>query len=334
MGSKQLLLMLDNVEHLVEAAPLVGELLGAAPGLTVVATSRIPLRLRAEREYAVPTLTLPRRKPPPTLEQMTQFEAVRLFIDRAQAVKSDFIVSNENAPAVAEICHRLDGLPLAIELAAARIRMLSPQAMLTRLEQRLPMLTGGARDAPARQQTLRNAIAWSYDLLGQEEQALFRRLAVFAGGASFEAVEAIANPDGGLDVFSGLERLVEHSLVRQAEGTEGEPRFTMLETIREYGLEQLEISGEALKTRRQHADLFLMLGEEAEPYLTGHEQQRWLERLDAEHDNIRLALAWTAEHDPETALRIAGALWRFWWYRGHPGEGRGILDRLFQHRRR
>jgi predicted ATPase/DNA-binding XRE family transcriptional regulator len=322
LAAKHLLVVLDNVEHLVAAAPLVGELLGAAPGLKVLATSRVPLRLRGEQEYAVPPLGLPRRKPPPTLEQMTQYEAVRLFIDRAQAVKSDFAVSNENAPAVAEICHRLDGLPLAIELAAARIRMLSPQAMLNRLEQRLPLLTGGARDAPERQQTLRNAIAWSYDLLEPEEQILFRRLAIFAGGATYEAIEAVANADGELDVFEGLEQLLEHSLVRQEEGFEDEPRFIMLETIREYGLEQLEANEEEEAVRHGHATFFLSLAERAEPGLYGPDDATWLARLDAEHDNLRSALGWTQNCEPEIALRLANALKSFWPRRGYLSEGR------------
>jgi predicted ATPase len=219
LAAKPVLLVLDNVEHLVAAAPLVGQLLGVAPKLKVLATSRVPLRLRAEREYPVPPLGLPRRQPPPTLEQLTQFEAVRLFIERAQAVKPDFAVDNANGPALAEICHRLDGLPLAIELAAARVRMFPPQALLARLEHRLPMLTSGARDAPERQRTLRNTIAWSYDLLVPEDQVLFRRLAVFAGGATFQAIEAVTNADGSRDVFGGLERLLEQSLLRQDVGS-------------------------------------------------------------------------------------------------------------------
>ena len=195
--AKTLLLVLDNFEHLVEAAPAVGNLLESAPGLKVLATSRMPLHLRAEHEYPVPPLGLPRRQPPPTAEQLSQYEAVRLFIERAQAVKPDFAIDNDNAPAVAEICWRLDGLPLAIELAAARVRLLSPQAMLARLEQRLPFLTGGARDAPERQRTLRDTIAWSYDLLQPEEQTLFRRLAVFVGGCTLEAAEAVSRTPTG-----------------------------------------------------------------------------------------------------------------------------------------
>jgi predicted ATPase/class 3 adenylate cyclase len=327
LAAKQLLLVLDNFEHLAAAGPAVGELLATAPELTVLATSRMPLRLRAEREYAVPPLGLPRRKPPPTLEQLSQYEAVRLFIERAQAVKADFTIDNETAPAVAEICWRLDGLPLAIELAAARIRMLPPQAMLTRLEQRLPMLMGGARDAPERQRTLRNTIAWSYDLLVPEDQVLFRRLAVFAGGATFEAIEAVVNPDGSRDVFGGLERLLEQSLLRQEVGLEGEPRFSMLETIREFGLEQLEASGKDEETRQQHAAFFLATAEEAAPALYGPQQRASLERLETEHDNIRAALGWALTGAPETAIGLVAALHWFWFYRGHLTEGRDWTER-------
>jgi predicted ATPase len=325
--AKQLLLLLDNVEHLAAAAPAVAELLGTSPGLKVLTTSRMPLRIRAEREYAVPPLGLPRRKPPPPPEQLSQFEAVRLFIERAQAVKVDFAIANETAPAVAEICWRLDGLPLAIELAAARVRMLPPQAMLARLEHRLPMLTGGARDAPERQRTLRNTIAWSYDLLEPEDQVLFRRFAVFAGGATFDAVDAAANGDGDLDVFGGLERLLEQSLLRQDVGPEGEPRFSLLETIREFGHEQLEAQGEAEDAQARHAEFFLTLAEAAAPALHGSTQRAWLERLETEHDNIRAALGWSLTHAPETALRIVAALFWFWYYRGHLTEGRDWIER-------
>jgi predicted ATPase/class 3 adenylate cyclase len=327
LAAKHLLLVLDNVEHLVAAAPHVGELLSTAPGLKVLTTSRLPLRLRAEREYAVPPLGLPRRKPPPPPEQLSQYEAVRLFIERAQAVRADFTIDNATAPAVAEICWRLDGLPLAIELAAARIRMLPPQAMLARLEHRLPILTGGARDAPERQRTLRNTIAWSYDLLVPEDQVLFRRLAVFAGGATFEAADAVVNPDGSLDVFGGLERLLEQSLLRQEVGPEGELRFSMLETIREYGLEQLEAAGESAEVRHRHAAFYLRLVERAEPELLGPGQPLWLDRLETEHDNLRAALSWTLDMDAETALRLAASLREFWFFRGHLSEGRAWLDR-------
>jgi predicted ATPase len=329
LATKQLLLVLDNMEHLVEGAPLVGELLTCSPELKVLVTSRLPLRLRAEREYPVPPLDLPRRTPPPLPEQLTQSTAVQLFIERAQAVNPDFMVDNENAPAVAEICHRLDGLPLAIELAAARVRMLSPQAMLPRLEKRLPLLTGGARDAPARHRTLRETIRWSHDLLSEEEQALFRRLAVFAGGATFEAVEAVANPAGDLDIFAGLERLVEQSLLRLIADQSGEPRFAMLETVREFGLEQLESAGEADATHIRHAKQMLMLFADSYTKLNGPQTAHWLECLGAEHDNLRTALAWSiTAGDGELSLLLAGNAGLFWYLSGHWSEGRDWLERV------
>ena len=223
--------------------------------------------MRAEHEYPVAPLGLPRRNPPPTLEQLTQSEAVRLFVGRAQAIKPDFTIDNENASAVAEICWRLDGLPLAIELAAARIRLLPPKAMLARLEQRLPLLTGGARDAPARQRTLRDAIAWSHDLLDPDDQTLFRRLAIFAGGCTLEAAETVGNHDGALDAIGGVERLCEQSLLRQGEESRGEPRFTMLETIREFALGQLVASGEEPAIRDAHVEAMTALADAAAPHL-------------------------------------------------------------------
>ena len=328
VAAKTVLLVPDNFEHLVEAAPAVWNLLGSAPRLKVLATSRMPLHLRAEHEYPVPPLGLPRRKPPPPLDQLTQFEAVRLFIGRAQAVKPDFAVNNDNAPAVAEICWRLDGLPLAIELAAARVRLLSPQAMLARLDQRVPFLTGGARDAPRRQRTLRDTIAWSYDLLQPEQQVLFRRLAVFVGGCTLEAAEAVTNPDRELDVFGGMERLCEHSLLRQDEGLGGEPRLAMLETVREYGLERLVTSGEADPARDRHADHFATLGDDIE-------REFWsrpgplLATLEAEADNLRAALGWAAGHGKaETGLRLGIAFGMLALQRGMPAEGRAWLRRV------
>ncbi len=237
-------------------------------------------------------------------------------------------MTNASAPAVAAICHRLDGLPLALELAAARIRMLPPEAMLRRLDHRLPLLTGGARDLPARQQTLRGAIAWSHELLESDEQALFRRLGVFAGGAMLDAIEAVAASDElGIDVFTGVESLVDHSLVRQTEAG-GEPRFGMLETLREYALEQLATTGDADEAHRRHAAYYLALTAMAAPQLTGPEQAHWLTRLETEHENLRAALDWTAVHDPDTALRMAANLWRFWYSRGHLSEGRVRLQQV------
>jgi predicted ATPase/class 3 adenylate cyclase len=329
LREKSALLLLDNFEQVTEASATVGQLLAAGPGARVLVTSRIPLHLRGEHEYAVPPLSLPDPKQLPPLEQLTQYEAVRLFIERAQAAKADFQVTNSNAPAVAEICHRLDGLPLAIELAAARVKILPPQAMLTRLQSRLKLLTGGARDLPARQQTLRNAIEWSYELLSEEEKLLFHRLSVYAGGRTLEAVEAVCNPHGELDVLEGVSSLVDKSLLRQVEGAAGdtgEPRFTMLETIHEYAQEKLEESGEAEEIGRRHAEFFLALAEEARSQLNGSEQGRWLSCLEAEHDNLRAALSRTlAQGEVELAGRLAGALWRFWNMRGHVREGRQWL---------
>jgi predicted ATPase/class 3 adenylate cyclase/Tfp pilus assembly protein PilF len=325
---KRLLLVLDNVEHLMEAAPAIGDLLVASPGLRVLATSRMPLRLRAEREYPVPPLGLPRRKPPPTLEQLSQYDAVRLFIERAQAVKPDFAVDNQTAPAVAEICHRLDGLPLAIELATARVRMLPPQAMLTRLEQRLPFLTGGARDAPERQRTLRNTIAWSYDLLPPAEQYVFRQLAVFAGGMTLEAAEAVANHDGHRDIFASMEQLVQQNLLRQDAATSLAPRYSMLETIREFGLEQLAVSSEEDAARARHATSILTLVRVAGAGMHGPQQHLWMDCLETELDNIRSALGWSLTQEPETALRLMAALCHeFWAFRGYISEGRDWIER-------
>lgn len=327
---RAILLVLDNFEQILPAAPLVSELLGASPGLKVLVTSRAPLQVRGEHEFAVPPLALPDRKRLPAAEIVAQYAAVALFVDRAAAIQPDFTVTDENAPVVAEICVRLDGLPLAIELAAARIRLLPPAAMLARLERRLPLLTGGARDLPARQQTLRGAIAWSYDLLDTGEQALFRRLAVCVGGCTLEAIAAIADPAGepGVDALDGVSSLVTHSLLRQQQGPGSEPRFGMLQTIQEYGLEQLQASGEAADTRRRHAQHYLAVAEEAGPRLQGPEQAAWLARLEAEHENLRATLAWsqTEDGDAELGLRVAAALLWFWNVRGESAEPLRWLD--------
>jgi predicted ATPase/class 3 adenylate cyclase len=245
LREKNLLLVLDNFEQVLEGASLVGELLGTCPKLKILATSRIPLRLYGEQEYPVPPLALPDPRVLPPVEVLTQYEAVRLFVERARAVKADFFVTNENAPAVAEICARLDGLPLAIELAATRIRILPPQKMLERLSNRLKLLKGGARDLPTRQQTLRGAIDWSHDLLEEDEKTLFGRLSVFSGGRTLEAIEEICDPEGDLDALEGVESLVEKSLLKQEEGPYGEWRFVMLETVQEYSREKLGESVEA-----------------------------------------------------------------------------------------
>src|SRR5215212_7998467 len=265
LDEKYILVVVDNFEQVLEAAPMVTELISTAPNVKILATSRIPLRLYGEHEYAVPPLGLPDPMQPPPVESLTQYEAVRLFVERAQAAKADFFVTNDNAPAVAEICHRLDGLPLAIELAAARIKVLSPQKMLARLSNRLKLLTGGARDLPERQRTLRSTIEWSYGLLEEGEKVLFAKLGVFAGGRTLEAIEAICDLEDDLpvDVLDGLASLVDESLLKQEEGVGGEPRFVMLETIHEYAREKLRESGEAKELRRLHAEFFLALAEEA-----------------------------------------------------------------------
>jgi predicted ATPase/class 3 adenylate cyclase len=321
LQDKQLLLLLDNFEQVINAAAYVAELLASCPMLKVIVTSRAALHLGGEREFAVPPLTVPDPKHLPELEVLTQYEAVALFIQRAQAVKSGFQVTNANAPAVAEICIRLDGLPLAIELAAARMKLLPPQALLARLGRRLQVLTGGARDAPARQQTLRQTIEWSYQLLHSEDQRLFERLSVFAGGCTLEAIEAVCT---ALDIGStagqildGVASLIDKSLLQQIEQDAGIPRLTMLETVREYALEALVASGGMKVIRQAHAQYYLTFAEEVEPKLGSVEQQRWLALLDQEYENVRAALQWSFEQGAfELTLRLGGALWRFLWIRG------------------
>jgi predicted ATPase/Tfp pilus assembly protein PilF len=329
LHERGMLLLLDNFEQVLEAAPAVTELVAVASGLKVLATSRTSLRLYGEHVFPVPPLSMPDLKRPPSLERLTQYEAVGLFVERAQAVKPDFKVTNESAPAVAEICVRLDGLPLAIELAAARVTMLPPRAMLQRLTSRLKLLTGGARDLPERQRTLRATIEWSFALLDEGEQLLFGRLAVFSGGRTLGAIEAICDAQGDLPVeaFDGISSLLDKSLLRQEEGPNGEPRFVMLETVHEFAREKLQGSGEAEEIRRMHAEYFLTLAEEAYPELKGANKLQWLERLEAEHDNMRAALSWAlGRKDVELALRLGGALWLFWSVRGYHSEGRRWLE--------
>jgi predicted ATPase len=330
LDEKHILLVVDNFEQVLEAAPMITEMLSGAPNLKVLATSRIPLRLYGEHEYSVPPLALPDPKRPPPVERLTHYEAVRLFVERAQAAKADFSVTNENAPAVAEICVRLDGLPLAIELAASRIKVLSPQKMLERLGNRLKLLTGGARDLPERQRTLRSTIEWSYGLLGEGEKTLFSRLSVFAGGRTLEAIEAICDAEDDLpvDVLDGLTSLVDENLLKQEEGVGREPRFVMLETIHEFAREKLQESDEGEDIRRLHAEYFLALAEEAESGVEGSQQPVWLERLEEEHDNMRAALSWSLGQgqDSELALRMGAALGEFWYLRGYFGEGRRWLE--------
>lgn len=329
LKDRQMLLVLDNFEHVVQAASTVSDLLAAAPRLKVLVTSRILLRISGERDYLVPPLRLPDPRELPALQNLTRYEAVQLFIERGRAVKSNFTLTNENASAVVDICSRLDGLPLAIELAAARVRLLSPQKMLTRLNSRLGFLTGGARDLPARQQTLRSTIDWSYNLLDMNEKTLFWRLVVFVGGCTLEAAEAVCELSTSLsagsgqivDVLSGLEGLIDNSLVREYE-IDGEPRFTMLETIREYSSERLAESGEEAPIRQRHAQFFLKLAEEIEPKLYGTEQAAWSNRLKVELDNLRTALRWSIDNEIKIGLQLAGALGRFWNVCGLHSEGR------------
>ena len=327
LKEKHLLIVLDNFEQVLEAAPLVGELVGTCPNLKVLATARAPLRLYGEREYPVPQLALPDPKILPPLEVLTQYEAIRLFVERATAVKPDFLVTNQSAPAVAEICVRLDGLPLAIELAAARVRLLTPDAMLNRLTNRLELLKGRARNLPVRQQTLRRTIDWSYELLEADEKTLFGRLSVFSGGCTLETIEGICNPERDIDPLEGVEALLENSLLRREEAMGQESRFVMLETVNEYSREKLEESAEAESMKRAHAEYFLSLAEEAEPELTGQDQVEWLGRLEAEHDNMRAALSWALKQgEVELALGLGGTLWSFWWRRGYHSEGRRWLE--------
>lgn len=329
LKDKEMLLVLDNFEQVTAAGPAASRLLVSATDLKMLVTSREMLHVSGEQEYPVPPLALPDFRHLPPLEALSQFESVALFIERSTAVNPSFEVTNDNAPAIAEITARLDGLPLAIELAAARTRLLTPQAILARMQSSLVLLTGGARDLPARQQTLRGAIEWSYDLLDEQERALFRRLSVFVGGWTLEEAERIANPASelGLDILDGISSLGDKSLIKQEETEQGEPRFMMLETIREYGLERLIDGAESTEMRRRHAEVLLELAEQAQPEFTGKDQIIWLDRIGREHENMRAALRYAIDEDlGEIALRLGSALWRYWHLRGHFTEGRQWLS--------
>ena len=331
LREKQLLLLLDNFEQVVSAAPVVAELLVAAPRLRVLVTSRTSLHLSGEHEFVVPPLALPdlRNLPPP--DRLLQYGAIRLFVARAQAAHSAFVMTAENATAIAAICQQVDGLPLAIELAAGRSKLFAPQALLSRLRNRLTLLVGGAQDLPLRQQTLRGTIAWSYDLLGQDEKALFRRLAVFVGGCTLEAAEAVCTAQGDLliDVLEAVAALVDKSLLRQETQADGQPRLLMLETIREYALERLATSGEAEAVQRQHAIFFLRFSEEAEPKIRGAEHFLWRTRLEVEHDNLRAALRWTLEsQEAEMGMQLAFSLVAFWRASNQDREGRNWCEQV------
>ena len=341
LAAKKVLIVLDNFEQVVEAGPLVADILRVAPGLKVIATSRAALRVSGEQEYPVPGLPVP---PDPGLlggyEQarlggagaidpatLSTYEAVRLFIARAVSVRPDFAVTNENAPAVAAICARLQGMPLAIELAAARIKLLSPAAIMARLEHQLNLLAAGARDLPARQQTLRGAIAWSYEILPEAERRLLDRLSVFAGGFDFEAAEAVAGPSDelGMDVLDGVTALADQSLIRSLDADP--PRFRMLDTIREFAAEMLAAAPDGQAIAERHTRWYLRLAEEAMPHLAGADQRAFLELLERDHDNIRAALDRSAATgDGPSTIRLAFAMWRFWQKRGHLNEARRRLE--------
>ena len=340
LGPRELLLILDNVEQLLPASALLQRLLDACPGLRILATSRVPLPVRGAQEYALAPLPLP----PPELqdpEAIGAYAAVALFLERARAIVPRLALTAATAPVLAELCRRLDGLPLAIELAAALVKLLPPQAMLDRLSEGAPtptgaldLLGGGAWDRPERQQTMRAALDWSHDLLEPDEQALFRALAVFAGGWDAEAAEAVARPPGEIvgDAPGIMAALVAKQLVRREAVTGGLGRFSMLETTRQYAAERLERGDEAGTAEARHAAYYLDLAERAEPELTGPDQARWLVRLEAEHGNLRVALGWAARRGgPEMGLRLAAALWRFWYTRGYLAEGRGWLEAALAH---
>ncbi len=343
LAEREVLLVLDNFEQVTDGGPVVAALLRAAPRLRVLATSRAPLRISGEHEYPVPGLPVPPDPgalsgydrvrltggPAIDLAQLATYEAVRLFIARAQAVRPDFSVTNDNAPAVAAICARLQGMPLAIELAAARVKILSPDAIMARLEHQLNLLAAGARDLPARQQTLRGAIAWSYDILAEPERLLLDRLSVFAGGFDIDAAEAVAGPAAelGIDILDGLMALVDQSLVRTAEGPS--PRFFLLETIREFAAEMLALRPDAAAIAERHTAWYLRLTQTTAPALSGPDQRRLLEALERDHDNIRAALdRSTQQGDAACAIGLAFATWRFWQKRGYLYEARRRLEAM------
>jgi predicted ATPase/transcriptional regulator with XRE-family HTH domain/Tfp pilus assembly protein PilF len=349
LRASRLLLVLDNFEQVLAAITLLSKLLAGCPDLRLLVTSRAALHLRGEYEVSVPPLPVPsvRRLLPPA--ELASVPSVALFLARAQAVAPDVRLTAASGPAIAEICRRLDGLPLALELAAARSKLLPPPALLARLASRLGLLIGGKRDGPARQQTLRAALAWSYDLLSEAEQHLFRWLAVFAGSWSLEAAEIVCARSGVDDVLGVLGALLDQSLVQRREGSVAEPRYSMLETVREYALEQSAACGDLAPARQAHAAYFSAFFEEAERGLVGPDQAHWLALLEREHDNVRAVLAWSLDEQPalradtsttpspalvpeprEVGMRLASAIWRFWHVHGHVTEGRVWLRRLLE----
>jgi len=342
LRGRNMLLVLDNLEHLLAAGPILAELLAAAPRLKMMVTSRALLHLNLEREYMVPPLAAPETIAQVSPGELARYEAVRLFVARARGVNANFALTDENARSVAEICVRLDGLPLAIELAAARVKVLSPRVILSRLDHRLKLLTGGAHDLPARQQTIRGAMEWSYELLSDGEKQLFRRLAVFAGGFTLEAAEGAVGGERSvavkenvaaeptIEVLDGITSLVDKSLLVAKPQSHGEVRFRMLEVVREYALDRLEVSGEAEQMQRHHAAYFLAFAEEAEPHLHGPQPAEWLKRLEEEHDNIRAALRWSLAHDAGVAARLGAAIRYFWVFQGHLAEGLAVSQEILR----
>jgi predicted ATPase/transcriptional regulator with XRE-family HTH domain len=332
LHEQHVLLVLDNVEQVLKAGPQLAALLSAAPRLRLLVTSRVALHLSGEHRYAVPPLALPPSSlphkgggPGSEWEALTQYAAVELFVQRARAAMPSFALTDTNALAVAAICRRLDGLPLALELAAVRSALFTPQELLAQLDQRLALLTTGAVDLPTRQQTLKRAIDWSYNLLDEREQALFRRLGVFVGGWTLEAASAVSHTadDLRIDMLEGVTALLDKSLLQRGESADRRSRFTMLETIREYALERLAASGEEEAIRQQHAVHYLTLAEAAEQQSYGSAQRMWLDRLEIEHDNMRAALEWfRARGDDERLARLSTALAWFWWLHGHFSEAR------------
>lgn len=327
---KRLLLLLDNMEQVTAAAPLLLDLLAAAPGLKILVTSRVVLQVRGEYEFSVPPMKVPDPNAPLELKQAIRYESVRLFVERAQAANPRFVFDETNAPAVIEICCRLDGLPLAIELAAARIKLFQPQALLSRLGSRLSLLTGGARDLPERQQTLRKTLDWSHSLLGEAEQTLFARLGVFAGGFSLDVAEAVCSPDGSLDVLEGVMTLMNNSLLRQESGVHGQPRFRMLETMREYALERLKECGELEEMQRNHCAYYIhKLSTEIRHKMYTSECTYWLDWLEYENSNIQAALAWSHStlYASERIPDISGILTWYCFRRGYLNQGSAWSDR-------
>ncbi|HEY6745791.1 MAG TPA: tetratricopeptide repeat protein, partial [Mycobacteriales bacterium] len=331
LGPRKLLLLLDNFEHVLAAGPVLVDLMVGCPDVTLLVTSRTLLRVSGEHVLAVPPLALPDPGRSLPASALVEYEAVRLLVERSAAVSPTFVLTDENAATVAQICQGLDGLPLAIELAAARMTVLSPQALLARLDRRLALLTDGAQDVPERLRTMRAGIAWSYDLLSGPQQSLFRRLAVFAGGFGLSAAEFIY-PSERPPALDTVAALVDQSLLQRITTDGVEPRFAMLETIGEFAMERLVDSGEETEASRSHAAYFRQLAESAESGLRGPDQQEWRDKLEADLDNLRAALAWgtsasAEDEDAAHGLRLAGALWYFWFQRGLPGEGRRWLAR-------